>query len=78
MKNISLAICTVALLLGPIVSTGASPPQRATSKTLEISASKPESVGFSSERLERLHKLMQETVDQKQIAGIVTILARHG
>ena len=39
---------------------------------------KPESVGFSSERLERLHALMQQTVDQKQIAGIVTILARHG
>ena len=39
---------------------------------------KPESVGFSSERLERLHALMQGVVDRKQIAGIVTILARHG
>src|SRR5215469_334744 len=39
---------------------------------------KPESVGFSSERLERLHSLMQETVDKHQLAGIVTILARHG
>ena len=39
---------------------------------------KPESVGFSSERLERLHALMRQAVDQKQIAGIVTILARHG
>jgi len=38
----------------------------------------PESVGFSSERLERLHALMQQAVDDKKIAGIVTILARHG
>ena len=46
--------------------------------TLDLTVVKPEAVGFSSERLERLHALMQETVDKKQIAGIVTILARHG
>jgi len=39
---------------------------------------KPESVGFSAERLERLHKLIQDEVDQKQLAGAITILARHG
>jgi len=39
---------------------------------------KPESVGFSPERLERLHALIQNEVDQKQLAGAVTILARHG
>ncbi len=49
-----------------------------TSSTLDLSLSKPESVGFSSERLERLHTLMQQFIDQKQIAGMVTILARHG
>jgi CubicO group peptidase (beta-lactamase class C family) len=38
----------------------------------------PETVGFSSERLERLHRLMQGEVDQKELAGAVTILARHG
>jgi CubicO group peptidase (beta-lactamase class C family) len=46
--------------------------------TLDLSLHKPESVGFSSQRLERLHALMQQVVDQKQIPGIVTILARHG
>ena len=45
---------------------------------IDLTVNKPESVGFSSERLERLHALMQQVVDQKQIAGIVTILARHG
>jgi CubicO group peptidase (beta-lactamase class C family) len=45
---------------------------------IDMTPVKPESVGFSSERLERLHALMQETVDKKQLAGVVTILARHG
>jgi CubicO group peptidase (beta-lactamase class C family) len=39
---------------------------------------KPESVGFSSERLTRLDAQMQKQVDDKQLAGVVTLLARHG
>ena len=39
---------------------------------------KPEELGFSSERLRRLDAAMQQKVDEKQFAGIVTILARHG
>src|ERR1700722_5825505 len=46
--------------------------------TIDMSPVKPESVGFSSQRLERLHAMMQDVVDKKQIAGVVTILARHG
>ena len=46
--------------------------------TLDLSVVKPESVGFSSERLERLHLLIQDEIDKKQLAGAVTILARHG
>ena len=38
----------------------------------------PESVGFSSQRLERLHALIQDEIDHKQLAGAITILARHG
>src|ERR1700741_4509622 len=45
---------------------------------IDMTVVKPETVGFSSERLERLHALMQGVVDQKQIPGAVTILARHG
>ena len=52
--------------------------QPAARHALDMTLVKPESVGFSSERLERLHALMQQTVDQKQLAGVVTILARHG
>jgi len=59
--------------------TSLCPAQQAqTSHALDLAPTRPESVGFSSERLERLHALMQKAVDQKEIAGIVTILARHG
>jgi CubicO group peptidase (beta-lactamase class C family) len=47
-------------------------------KTAEIVESKPEALGFSSERLGRLHAAIQQLVDQKQLAGVVTLLARHG
>jgi CubicO group peptidase (beta-lactamase class C family) len=37
-----------------------------------------ETLGFSSGRLDRLHAAMQREVDQKELAGVVTLLARHG
>jgi CubicO group peptidase (beta-lactamase class C family) len=43
-----------------------------------MTVGKPESVGFSSERLERLHALIQGEIDTKKLPGAVTILARHG
>ena len=46
--------------------------------TLSLVPVRPETVGFSSERLERLHAVLKEEVDKKQISGFVTILARHG
>ena len=80
MKKLRLANYSLALLLGLLLASGAyqAQPRQTSGKPLELAVVKPETVGFSSERLERLHALMQETVDQKQLAGIVTILARHG
>jgi CubicO group peptidase (beta-lactamase class C family) len=52
--------------------------QQPSNHVLDLTVVKPETVGFSTSRLERLHALLQQEVDQKQIAGIVTILARHG
>jgi CubicO group peptidase (beta-lactamase class C family) len=54
------------------------PAQQANTKVLDLSQNRPEALGFSSDRLDRLHTFMQQEVDQKQLAGIVTILARHG
>ena len=38
----------------------------------------PESVGISTERLERLHRGMQGYVDRHEAGGIVTLIARDG
>ena len=38
----------------------------------------PESVGMSAERLTRLHSAMQALVDDGRLAGITTMVARHG
>ena len=38
----------------------------------------PESVGMSSERLERLDAAMQRYIDAKMVAGTVTLVARQG
>jgi CubicO group peptidase (beta-lactamase class C family) len=45
---------------------------------IDMTPIKPESAGFSSERLERLHAAIQEEIDRKQLAGAITLLARHG
>jgi CubicO group peptidase (beta-lactamase class C family) len=39
---------------------------------------KPEEVGFASERLQRIHELMQRNIDAGNFAGAVTLVARHG
>jgi CubicO group peptidase (beta-lactamase class C family) len=44
----------------------------------DLTLHSPESLGFSAERLQRLHAAMQKTIDEKEIAGMVTLLARHG
>lgn len=38
----------------------------------------PEQVGFSSERLERIPKMMQAYAEQGELAGTLTLLARRG
>jgi CubicO group peptidase (beta-lactamase class C family) len=75
-----LLLAGVLLALGIHLSPAqqpaqAKPPVR---HALDLTPVKPETVGFSTERLERLHELMQQAVDHKEVAGVVTILARHG
>jgi CubicO group peptidase (beta-lactamase class C family) len=71
--RVLFAAFVLACSLSPLAAQQATPVHAP-----ELNIVKPELVGFSSERLERLHALMQQAVDQKQIAGTVTILARHG
>ncbi len=80
MKDRRLSRFTVMILAGGLVFAGTqlALAQRANKKTSRLPVSNPEALGFSSQRLKRLHAAMQREVDQQQLAGIVTILARHG
>ncbi len=79
-RKIQLApVLLVGLVM--MVAVSVSPAQKvqsATAHVIDMTLRAPESVGFSADRLERLHAVMQQAVDKKQIAGMVTLLARHG
>ncbi len=59
-------VCTV--LLRPVLAEGQSP----------LPSAKPDSVGMSAQRLDRLREGMKSLVDQGRLAGVVTMVARHG
>jgi CubicO group peptidase (beta-lactamase class C family) len=44
----------------------------------DLPATKPETVGLSSDRLERIATAVQHNIDDKRIAGAVTLVVRHG
>ena len=44
----------------------------------DLSSTKPESVGLSSDRLERIAALVQHDIDNKRVAGAVTLVVRRG
>ena len=50
----------------------------AQARNVNVPEAKPEAVGFSSERLKRLDAGMKAIVDNKQLAGVATMVARHG
>jgi CubicO group peptidase (beta-lactamase class C family) len=50
----------------------------ATASAQDLPTAKPESVGLSSERLERITKTVQKDIDDKRIAGAVTLVLRRG
>jgi CubicO group peptidase (beta-lactamase class C family) len=82
--RIDRVVCFTALAMAALLPIAGRAQRSATtaragkSTSLDMTVEKPESVGFSSERLERLHALIQGEIDTKKLAGAVTILARHG
>ena len=77
-----LWILFLALLLGspaPALYAAAAQADVPTeSSARDLAVAKPEDVGMSSERLTRLSKAMQKVIDDGQLAGITTMIARHG
>ncbi len=47
-------------------------------ETMDLPTSKPEDVGVSSVRLQRIHEVVQRYIDGHRIAGAVTLVARRG
>lgn len=45
---------------------------------INLSTAKPEKVGMSSERLDRIKPVMQSYVDQNKLPGLITMVARRG
>jgi CubicO group peptidase (beta-lactamase class C family) len=79
MHPVSRKIFAAASLATLAFSPSAAPrAQQPPAPQIDMTPVTPESVGFSSKRLERLHAFLQGEVDAKQLAGAVTILARHG
>jgi CubicO group peptidase (beta-lactamase class C family) len=74
------AAASLLLLLSlPVAAQTPKPaPAAKPAPVLSMVPVKPESVGFASDRIERLHALMQSAVDHHQVNGVVTLLARHG
>src|ERR1700689_5206057 len=73
-NSLVLIFATLVAFFAPCAARA----QQTAAPALDMTPVKPESVGFSSERLERLHSFIQEEVDKKELSGAVTILARHG
>ena len=71
----TVAAALTALTLACAPHAGARPAPRAVSLT---PAASPESVGFDSERLRRLDAYMAQVVAEGRVAGMTTLIARHG
>src|SRR5262249_9506376 len=44
----------------------------------DLAMAAPDSVGISADRLKRLDAAMKKLTDDKQVAGVITLLERHG
>jgi len=77
-QRFSLLLAAVLLCLGLHAQQPSAPAVPSGPAVIDMKPVAPESVGFSSERLERLHAFMQGVIDKKELSGAVTILARHG
>ncbi|MBS1816869.1 MAG: beta-lactamase family protein [Acidobacteria bacterium] len=67
-RSAAAAVLALALLTGAVMAAGGGIP----------AAARPEDVGFSSDRLPRIHETVQRYLESGQLAGAVTLVARRG
>jgi CubicO group peptidase (beta-lactamase class C family) len=73
-----VALFIAPLALRPIAQSGHSAAAAGAVHARDLAVATPESVGVSSERVRRIETAMKRLVDDKQVAGLVTLLERHG
>src|SRR5262245_3753490 len=84
-RSVAFGLMTLslsALALAPAVRLSAQATAvrlKAVEKSVrDLAPASPESVGVSSERLRRIDVAIKSLVDEKRVAGLVTLLERHG
>lgn len=79
-RRIGLFVMPILILAGIVVFAGGESlrAKAAADVPRDLAAATPESVGFSPERLKRLDGMMTRIVEEKRLAGVVTLLTRHG
>ena len=70
-----LGIVLIALAAAAPLAVRAKAPNGA---PRDLAMASPEAEGFSPDRLHRLDAAMKKLVDDRQVAGVVTLLERHG
>ncbi|HEX7036745.1 MAG TPA: serine hydrolase domain-containing protein [Pseudomonadales bacterium] len=74
-SRVTVTFAALALLTSLHTLTGALPAEAAAAPLPTV---KPERVGLSAERLKRIDELTRRYVDEGKLAGVVTLIARHG
>ena len=82
-RNRPIVLALVALFIAPLALRPLAQPAHGAAsvgaaRVRDLATAPPESVGVSSERVRRIETAMQRLVDDKQVAGLVTLLERHG
>jgi CubicO group peptidase (beta-lactamase class C family) len=73
-----LARLVASVVLSALVATPVAARRQAAVAARALPTATPESVGFVSGALDKMDAGMQDIVDKKQLAGVVTLVARRG
>jgi CubicO group peptidase (beta-lactamase class C family) len=82
-RRFMIALCATALLATGLSAQSSHSTVPAAAKVTQgrsrdLAPATAESVGLSTERLAKLNAAMKKLVDDKQVAGLVTLVERHG
>src|SRR5579862_6268857 len=71
-------LAAFGLMANPAPKAKPAPAAQPAAAVSSLPMAKPEEMGFSSERLQRIHEAMQRHIDAGEIAGVVTLVSKNG